>query len=230
MPQPRAVQQAPQPDLTTTAQEAGSDADVAELDVFEVVEARSPLESAPVVPDNERKSSCAGEASQSKTDTITASDPPAPTPTARPQSSSFRTPTVPRPEGYSTPPRGPSFSPITPPGQLAIENSDTGQDISSLELPAPVAAAHLLESTSALLSSSVRASSAPHPEGSKTPPQGPPSSPIAPLVQPSVENNDAGGDFSPLGEAVFAVNDEPLVPHATSDHHAIESDNEELIR
>jgi hypothetical protein len=34
---------------------------------------------------------------------------------------SFKTPTVPRPADYKTPPRGPSFSPITPPAHPAAE-------------------------------------------------------------------------------------------------------------
>jgi len=56
LPQPRAVKQPPQPDLTAAAQEEGSNVDAAELNDFEMVDAPSPLESAPVGPDNERKS------------------------------------------------------------------------------------------------------------------------------------------------------------------------------
>lgn len=39
--------------------------------------------------------------------------------------SSFKTPTEPRPAGYRTPPRGPSFSPITPPQGVTESNSNT---------------------------------------------------------------------------------------------------------
>jgi hypothetical protein len=57
LPKPRAVAQPPQPDLATTAQEAVSDVDAAELNDFEMADAPSPLESAPVDSNNERKSS-----------------------------------------------------------------------------------------------------------------------------------------------------------------------------
>jgi hypothetical protein len=87
MPQPRAVVQPPQPDMATTAQEAVSDVDTAELHDFELADAPSPLESAPVDSDNERKSSRPDKKSQSHIDTSKASRPLAAK--IAPQSSSF---------------------------------------------------------------------------------------------------------------------------------------------
>ncbi|GAB7334142.1 hypothetical protein MBLNU13_g06213t1 [Cladosporium sp. NU13] len=41
---------------------------------------------------------------------------------------SFKTPTVPRPADYKTPPHGPSFSPITPPQAIAKNNTNSNND------------------------------------------------------------------------------------------------------
>ena len=219
------MSQPPQPALTSTTQEAGPDADAAEPSDVDMADVPLPLEYAPVDMDNERKSLAPGEIYRSYTDKITASHLPA---TTAPQYSlSFRAPTIPRPEGYKTPPHGPSCSPITPPAQLATDNGDADQEISSLELPAPVAAANPLVPTTILLSSSFRTSTAPRPEDYETPPHVQSFSPLTPSAQSSAENNDHGRNSSPDERVVSEARDEPIAPFATQDYHAIESGNEE---
>jgi len=44
---------------------------------------------------------------------------------------SFKTPTTPRPADYKTPPRGPSFSPITPPQAVAETNNNSNSNSNS---------------------------------------------------------------------------------------------------
>ena len=205
------------------AQETGSDTDAAESIDVDMANAPSPFEYVPVDADNERKFFNHGNFCQSHTDNITASHLPAIT--APQNSSSFRTPIVPRPEGYKTPPRGPSFSPITPPAHLATENSDAGQDKSSLELPSPAAAAYPSESTSARPSSSFRAPIVPRPEDYETPPHLRSFSPLSPFAQPSTEINDAGRDSSSNGPAGSVAGNESIAPHATQDDRTVENDN-----
>lgn len=223
-PPPRNLPQPPQPNLSTTTQEADPDAAAAESSDVDMTDAPLPLEYAQVDADNERKSSNHGDIYQSYTDYITASRLPAAT--AAQHSSSFRTSTVPRPEGYETPPHGPSFSPITPPAQLASESRGADREISPLELPAPVAATHPPESPTALLSSSFRALIGPRSEGHEAAPDVASFSPLAQPAQPSAENNDAGRNSSSDELAVSAVGDEPVAPLATQDHQALESGNE----
>ena len=211
--------------MTTTAQEADPDAAAAESSDVDMTDAPSPLEYAQVDADNERKSFNRGNIYQSHTNNIAASHLPA---TTAPQhSSSFRTPTIPRPEGYKTPPRGPSFSPITPPAQLATENSGADDDVSSLELPGPVAAVDPPESTAAVLSSPFRAPTGPRSEGHDSLPDAPSFPPFTPSIQPSAENIDAGLNSSSDEPAVSAVRDGPIAPLATQDHQALESGNED---
>ncbi|GAB7333720.1 hypothetical protein MBLNU13_g05257t1 [Cladosporium sp. NU13] len=205
LPPPRIVPQPPEPDLTTTAQEAGPDADAAESIDVDMTDAPSPLEYTPVDADNEP------------------SHLPAITPPQH--SSSFRTPTVPRPEGYKTPPRGPSFSPITPPAHLATENSGFGQYVSSLELPPPAAAAYPRRSTSARPSSAFRAPIVPRSEDYETPPHVQSLSSFSSFAQPSAEINDAGRNSSSDGHAGSVAGDESIAPHATQEDHTVENDN-----
>lgn len=184
-----------------------------------------PLEYAPVDMDNERKSLDPGKRYRSYTDKITASHLPATT--APRYSLSFRAPTIPRPEGYKTPPHGPSCSPITPPTQLATDNGDADQEIFSLELPAPVAAANPRESPIALISSSSRTPTVPLPEDYESPPHVQSFSSLTPSAQPSAKNNDHGRNSSHHERVVSGARDELIAPLATQDHHAIESGDED---
>ena len=55
--------------------------------------------------------------------------------TAHTATSSFKPPTAPRPADYKTPPRGPSFSPITPPQVVADTNSNAAPPHPPLQYP-----------------------------------------------------------------------------------------------
>lgn len=201
------------------------DATAAESSDVDMTDAPSPLEYAQVSADNERKSFNRSNIYQRHTDNIAASHLPVTAPFQH--IPSFRTPTVPRPEGYETPPHGPSFSPITPPAQPATENSDADDGVSSLELPAPIAAIHPPESTAGLLSSPFRAPIVPRSEGHEIPPDVPSFSPLAPSAQPSAESNGAEHNSSSDEPPTSAARDEPIAPLATQDHQAIESGNED---
>jgi len=166
LPQPRIMAQEPEPAAAqepepATAQATSPDADEVDSNDFDMADAPSPPES---VLDlySERRSIRPDQAHHSDTDITTVSPPPATT--AAPPPSSFRTPTAPRPEGYKTPPHGPSCSPIVPPAQLATENSDSGLDGFSLEQSAPVTAAHPSEFTSAFRPFSSYIPTIPRPE------------------------------------------------------------------
>ncbi|KAM0706137.1 hypothetical protein Q7P35_006686 [Cladosporium inversicolor] len=224
-PQRHTMKQQSGPVLAAVVQEVDSNAVAADSNDVEMEDAFPSLEYASVDMDTEHKSSCSFGGYEYHTKAITASLSRATQ--AAPHSSSFRTPTAPRPEAYKTPPHGPSCSPITPPAQLATENSDADQHVSSLELPAPVAAVHPPESTSALRSTLFSAPTVPRPEGYDTLQQAPSFSPLTPSAQPPTEDSNAGRSSSVDEPAVSAIKDEPTAVHGTSDYHATESDNED---
>jgi hypothetical protein len=159
---------------------------------------------------------------------ITALDPAA-TKTDLPTSSS-QTPTAPRLEGYKTPSHGPSYSPITPKAQLAIEESDAGHRTSSSGQSAPITSANPpehAETAAAEQSSSFRTPSAPRPDGYRTPPHGPSCSPITPKAQFATENSVTDRQNISYERAAPAGREELEASSAVPDDHTVNSDKDE---